>query len=112
MRFLLAAIATSDPIELNDYSVDASLYLEWSKSGNRGGVVYDYRDDQNYRGVLVSANGANYVGPVEIFEVGQSFFEPPGATHLISANASNTEPAELIAVFVADEGAQLTTLVK
>jgi hypothetical protein len=35
--------------------------------------------------------------------------EPPGATHLVSANASNTEPAELIAVFVADEGAQLTT---
>jgi quercetin dioxygenase-like cupin family protein len=51
-------------------------------------------------------------GPVEIFKVGQSFFEPPGATHLVSANASNTEPAELIAVFVADEGAQLTTLLE
>ena len=51
-------------------------------------------------------------GPVETFGVGQSFFEPPGATHLVSANASMTEPAELIAVFVADEGAQLTTLVK
>jgi quercetin dioxygenase-like cupin family protein len=48
-------------------------------------------------------------GPVETFKVGQSCFEPPGATHLVSANASNTEPAELIAVFVADEGAQLTT---
>ena len=51
-------------------------------------------------------------GPVETFGVGQSFFEPPGSTHLVSANASVTEPAELIAVFVADEGAQLTTLVK
>jgi quercetin dioxygenase-like cupin family protein len=51
-------------------------------------------------------------GPVEIFQVGQSFFEPPGATHLVSANASNTEPAELIAVFVADEGAQLTTFIE
>jgi quercetin dioxygenase-like cupin family protein len=51
-------------------------------------------------------------GPVEIFAVGQSFFEPPGATHLVSANASNTEPAELIAVFVADEGAQLTTFLE
>ena len=49
-------------------------------------------------------------GPLETFEVGQSFFEPPGATHIVSANASNTEPAELIAVFVADEGAELTTL--
>ena len=50
-------------------------------------------------------------GPVETFKVGQSFFEPPGATHLVSANASNTEAAELIAVFVADEGAQLTTFI-
>jgi quercetin dioxygenase-like cupin family protein len=51
-------------------------------------------------------------GPVETFKVGQSFFEPPGAIHLVSANASNTEPAELIAVFVADEGAQLTTFIE
>jgi quercetin dioxygenase-like cupin family protein len=48
-------------------------------------------------------------GSVETFQVGQSFFEPPGSTHLVSANASNSEPAELIAVFVADEGAELTT---
>jgi quercetin dioxygenase-like cupin family protein len=49
-------------------------------------------------------------GPLETFTVGQSFFEPPGSTHMVSANASTTEPAELIAVFVADEGAQLTTM--
>jgi quercetin dioxygenase-like cupin family protein len=51
-------------------------------------------------------------GPLETFGVGQSFFEPPGSTHVVSANASNAEPAELIAVFVADEGAQLTTLIE
>lgn len=51
-------------------------------------------------------------GPVETFGVGQSFFEPPGTKHTVSANASATEPAELIAIFVADEGAQLTTLLK
>ena len=51
-------------------------------------------------------------GPVETFGVGQSFFEPPGSTHLVSANASNTEPAELITVFVADEGAQLTKILE
>jgi quercetin dioxygenase-like cupin family protein len=51
-------------------------------------------------------------GPVETFAVGQTFFEPPGSTHLVSANASTTEPAELIAVFVADEGAQLTTFIE
>ncbi len=51
-------------------------------------------------------------GPIETFQVGQSFFEPPGSTHIVSANASTTEPAELVAVFVADEGAQLTTLLE
>jgi quercetin dioxygenase-like cupin family protein len=51
-------------------------------------------------------------GPIEIFDVGQSFFEPPGAIHLVSANASNTDWAELIAIFVADEAAQLTTLIE
>jgi quercetin dioxygenase-like cupin family protein len=51
-------------------------------------------------------------GPAETFGVGQSFFEPPGSTHLVSANASSTEPAELIAVFVAEEGAQLTTMLE
>lgn len=48
-------------------------------------------------------------GPVETFTVGQTFFEPPGSVHMVSANASNTEEAELLAIFVADEGAQLTT---
>jgi quercetin dioxygenase-like cupin family protein len=52
------------------------------------------------------------VGPVEIFDVGQSFFEPPGAIHSESANASAADWAELIAIFVADEGAQLTTLIE
>src|SRR5215831_5838378 len=50
-------------------------------------------------------------GPLETFTVGQSFFEPPGSTHLVAANASNTESAELIAIFVADESAQLTTYI-
>jgi quercetin dioxygenase-like cupin family protein len=51
-------------------------------------------------------------GPLEIFTVGQSFFEPPGSAHIVSANASATEPAEMIAVFVAPEGAQLTTFIE
>ena len=48
-------------------------------------------------------------GPVETFTPGQTFFEPPGSVHMVSANASATEEAELLAIFVADEGAQLTT---
>lgn len=42
--------------------------------------------------------------PARIYKAGESWSEPPGATHSISRNASKTEPARLIAVFVADTG--------
>jgi quercetin dioxygenase-like cupin family protein len=51
-------------------------------------------------------------GPVKVYKAGESFFEPPGSEHLVSENASVTEPASLLAVFVADDGAQLTTFDK
>lgn len=38
------------------------------------------------------------------FTKGQTWFEPPGAVHLFAENASGTEPAELLAIFVADDG--------
>ena len=41
-------------------------------------------------------------------KAGESFFEPPGSKHLLSENASTTEPASLLAVFVTDDGAPLT----
>ena len=47
-------------------------------------------------------------GPAKVYEAGESFFEPPGSEHLVSENASATEPASLLAVFVADDGAKLT----
>ena len=47
-------------------------------------------------------------GPVKVYKAGESFFEAPGSSHLVSENASATEPASLLAVFVADEGAALT----
>jgi quercetin dioxygenase-like cupin family protein len=57
-------------------------------------------------GQIRSENSAT--GPVRVYRAGETFFEPPGSTHLVSANASDTEPARLLAVFVADEHAQLT----
>jgi quercetin dioxygenase-like cupin family protein len=41
-------------------------------------------------------------GPVTTYEVGQSFSEQPGDRHAVSANASDTKPAKLLAVFVVD----------
>src|SRR4051812_20338699 len=41
-------------------------------------------------------------GPVTTYQAGQSFSELPGDRHGISANASETQPAKLLAVFVVD----------
>jgi quercetin dioxygenase-like cupin family protein len=41
-------------------------------------------------------------GPVTTYKAGQSFSELPGDRHKVSANASKTRPAKLLAVFVVD----------
>ncbi|KAA0700117.1 cupin domain-containing protein [Neorhizobium sp. P12A] len=41
--------------------------------------------------------------PVGTYAVGQSWFEPPGAIHLFAENASKTEPAQILATFIADD---------
>ena len=49
-------------------------------------------------------------GPVTTYQTGQSFSEMPGDLHRVSANASETKPATLLAVFVVDTSAtELTT---
>jgi quercetin dioxygenase-like cupin family protein len=49
-------------------------------------------------------------GPATTYEAGQSFSEMPGDRHAVSANASETEPARLLAVFVVDTNeTELTT---
>ena len=40
--------------------------------------------------------------PAKIYKVGESFSELPGSYHRISENASDQEPASLLAVFVVD----------
>jgi quercetin dioxygenase-like cupin family protein len=50
-------------------------------------------------------------GKVQIFRAGATFSEPPGAQHSVSENASTTEAATLLAVFVVDTGdTPLTTV--
>jgi quercetin dioxygenase-like cupin family protein len=52
-------------------------------------------------------------GETRIYRAGESWSEPPGATHSISRNASKTEPAKLLAVFVLDTNDKaLTTPIK
>jgi quercetin dioxygenase-like cupin family protein len=49
-------------------------------------------------------------GPVTVYQAGPSFSELPGDRHRVSANASETQPAKLLAVFVLDTNeTELTT---
>jgi quercetin dioxygenase-like cupin family protein len=57
-------------------------------------------------GAIRSQNSAT--GPARIYKAGEAFFEPPGSAHLISENASSSQPATLLAIFVAPDGATLT----
>lgn len=48
-------------------------------------------------------------GPVETYRAGDNWTESPGDHHGVSANASETHPAKLLAVFVVDtDDAELT----
>jgi len=48
-------------------------------------------------------------GPVVTYRTGQSFSEMPGDLHSVSENASKTEPAKLLAVFVVDTDEKVLT---
>jgi quercetin dioxygenase-like cupin family protein len=48
-------------------------------------------------------------GEEKRYETGQMFYEQPGATHEVSKNASQTQPARLLAMIFAKRGATLTT---
>jgi quercetin dioxygenase-like cupin family protein len=49
-------------------------------------------------------------GATQVYKAGESWSEPPGASHPTSRNASKTQPAKLLAVFVVDtDDKDLTT---
>lgn len=73
-----------------------------SSAHAHAGSVYAYV----LSGKIRSENSVT--GPVRVYSAGEGFFEPPGSVHTISENASDTEPASLLAIFVADDGATLS----
>src|SRR3954453_9688540 len=73
-----------------------------SSAHHHAGSVFAYV----LSGAIRSENSAT--GPARVYQAGETFFEPPGSQHLVSENASATEPASLLAVFIADDGAELT----
>lgn len=52
-------------------------------------------------------------GEAKVYKAGESWSEAPGAHHTVSENASKTEPASLLAIFVVDTNEpELTTFDK
>jgi quercetin dioxygenase-like cupin family protein len=49
--------------------------------------------------------------PATIYNSGESFYEPPNGVHLVSANASKTEPAKLLAYLLCDHDGPLSVSV-
>ncbi len=47
-------------------------------------------------------------GEERTYSTGEMFYEQPGATHEVSRNASQTQPAKLLAMIFAKKGATLT----
>ena len=51
-------------------------------------------------------------GEEKTYTTGQMFYEQPGATHEVSKNASQTQPARLLAIIFAKKGSTLTVPVQ
>jgi quercetin dioxygenase-like cupin family protein len=47
--------------------------------------------------------------PEKVYKAGENFYEMPGDRHGVSANASTTAPAKLLAVFVVDTNDKVLT---
>lgn len=46
--------------------------------------------------------------PAKVYQVGEGFYENPGSHHRVSENASASQPASLLAVFITDPTDTLT----
>nr|WP_271213371.1 cupin domain-containing protein [Rhodococcus wratislaviensis]GLK40446.1 cupin [Rhodococcus wratislaviensis] len=71
-------------------------------------VPHRHGDAFVYAYVLEGAVSSQLEGePAHVYHCGENWSEQPGAHHLATENASTTEPAKLLVVFVATTGEQL-----
>ena len=73
-------------------------------------VPHRHGDAFLYAYVLEGAVRSQIEGqPAHVYRTGESWTEKPGDHHVLTENASSTETARLLVVFVADTGAPLKT---
>jgi quercetin dioxygenase-like cupin family protein len=79
-----------------------------------GGASHAHHHDADVFAYVLAGEIRSQVegGEAKVYHAGESLFEPPGEHHVVSENASKTEPARMLVVFVANDGAKLTTFDK
>ncbi len=75
-----------------------------SKPHRHGGLVLGYILEGEVRFRIEGQ-------PEVVYHTGQMFYEAPGAIHAVSANASATKPARLLAIIFAPKGTPVTTVI-
>jgi len=76
----------------------SELYLEPGKGSTphkHAGFVLGYVIEGEFRFQIAGE-------PERILRAGDIFYEPPGATHLLSESASDSRPARVLAIVIAD----------
>jgi len=77
-----------------------------------GGASKSHRHDADVFAFVLSGNIISQTeghGDAKVYRTGEGRFERRGEHHVVSRNASSTEPASMLVVYVHDEGATLTT---
>lgn len=80
-----------------------------------GGASKSHHHDADVFAFVLSGNIISQTeghGPATVYHAGEGRFERRGEHHVESRNASSTEPASMLVVYVHNEGATLTTFDK
>ena len=76
-----------------------------------GGASKPHRHDADVFAFVLSGSIVSETeghGEAKVYHAGEGRFERRGEHHVVSRNASKTEPASMLVVYVHDEGATLT----
>jgi quercetin dioxygenase-like cupin family protein len=96
-------------IDLSDWSVTAVEVAygpgEGSPAHRHPGITIAYVLEGSIRSKVGDE-------PEQTYTAGQMFMETPEQLHAVSRNASNSEPAKLLAILLAKKGTPLTTPAK
>lgn len=77
-----------------------------------GGASKPHRHDADVFAFVLSGNIVSQTdghGDAKVYRAGEGRFERRGEHHVVSRNASTTEPASMLVVYIHNEGATLTT---